>query len=136
MIVGVVKETERGERRVAIVPGVVPLLAKAKADVVIQSGAGETAGFGDQDYQAKGARILAERSEVFRNADVLCQVRIATRGSSGSDAQFLRPELTLIGLADPLGDPEGLQKLASTGVRCFALELLPRITRAQSMDVL
>lgn len=139
MIVGIVKETFPGEKRVAIVPAVVPSLLKAKNEVVVQSGAGEAAGFADKDYQAKGAKLAHDRAEVFNSADVLCQVRTpsANPGRGKADLALLRPQTTLVGLADPLGaSPDVLEEMAATGARCFGLELLPRITRAQSMDVL
>lgn len=137
MIVGVPKEGVAGERRVALVPAIVPSLTKAGLEVVVQSGAGESAGFPDAQYTDKGARLVTTRPEVFA-ADVLLQVRTAGAEASleSSDLPLLRPEQVVIGMADPLGTPTAIHRWATTGVTLFALELLPRITRAQSMDVL
>lgn len=138
MIIGVPKETFPGERRVALIPAAIPPLAKAKLDVLIEAGAGVAAGFPDAAYQEKGARIAARRAEVFSAADVILQVR-----GFGTNPEAGRPDLTLfkrdqivIGLQDPLSFPNAAKELAGRGVTVFSLELLPRITRAQSMDVL
>jgi len=137
MIVGVPKEELAGERRVALVPALVPSLTKAGLEVMVQAGAGEAAGFPDTQYAAKGARVVPPRPEVFA-ADVLLQVRSAGAEASceSNDLSLLRPGQVVIGMADPLGMPMAIQRWATTGVTLFALELLPRITRAQSMDVL
>src|SRR5258706_2660351 len=129
MNIGVVCETFPGERRVALVPASVPVLKKAGLDVLVQEDAGREAGFPDAAYQDKGARLLASRADVFAAADVVCHVRL-------TDASQLRAGQVVVGLADPLGAPQGVRELASRGVTAFALELIPRITRAQSMDVL
>jgi len=137
MIVGVPKEELAGERRVALVPALVPSLTKAGLEVMVQAGAGEAAGFPDTQYADKGARVVPPRPEVFA-ADVLLQVRSAGAEASceSNDLSLLRPGQVVIGMADPLGMPMAIQRWATTGVTLFALELLPRITRAQSMDVL
>jgi len=137
MIVGVPKEELAGERRVALVPALVPSLTKAGLEVMVQAGAGEAAGFPDTQYADKGARVVPPRAEVFA-ADVLLQVRSAGAEASceSNDLSLLRPGQVVIGMADPLGMPMAIQRWATTGVTLFALELLPRITRAQSMDVL
>jgi proton-translocating NAD(P)+ transhydrogenase subunit alpha len=129
MNIGVVRETFPGERRVALVPASVPALKKAGLDVLVEEGAGREAGFPDAAYKEKGARLLATRGDVFTAADVVLQVRL-------SDPSELREGQAVIGMADPLGAPQGVRELASRGVTAFALELIPRITRAQSMDVL
>jgi H+-translocating NAD(P) transhydrogenase subunit alpha len=138
MIVGVVKETFPSERRVALVPAVIPSLIKANLQVRVESGAGIEAGFTDREYESKGAAIVDSRGAVFNEAQVICQVRLASANADrgADDLPLIRSDHTLIGLADPLGNPAGVAQLASTGSRAFALELLPRITRAQSMDVL
>lgn len=138
MIIGVVKETFPGERRVALVPASLPALTKAGHEVLVQAGAGQAAGFADREYQAKGAKIIDERREVFRAADVLCQVRTASANPREglADLALHRQDQTIVGLAEPLSDPSPIQALAATGAQVFAMELIPRITRAQSMDVL
>jgi NAD(P) transhydrogenase subunit alpha len=137
MIVGIPQETFPGERRVAMVPALVPTLTKAALEVRIQSGAGVAAGFPDGLYAEKGAKLVPGRDEVFA-ADVVLQVRTAGANPEAGKADLprLRPGQILIGLADPLGQPEAIQEVAARGVTLFALELLPRITRAQAMDVL
>ncbi len=137
MIVGVAKEVFPGERRVALVPAILPSLTKAGLEVVIEGGSGVEAGYWDQAYQEKGARIAASRDEVLA-ADILLLVRMA--GAAGEHAGWNgarpKPGSVVIGMADPLGNPEAALEAAQSGATLFALELLPRITRAQSMDVL
>jgi NAD(P) transhydrogenase subunit alpha len=127
MNVGVPVERVSGEHRVALVPASIPPLKKAGFDVILERGAGDRAGFPDGAYAEKGARI-ASRAEVFA-ADVLLQVRVG-------DAPLMHSPQVVVGMADPLGAPQATREIASRGVTAFALELLPRITRAQSMDVL
>jgi H+-translocating NAD(P) transhydrogenase subunit alpha len=127
MKVGVPVEQSLGERRVALVPASIAPLKKAGFDVVIERGAGERAGFPDSAYQDKGAQS-AGRTDAF-GADIVLQVRT-------SDVALLRPGQIVIGMSDPLGSPETAREIAARGVSAFALELIPRITRAQSMDVL
>ena len=138
MIVGVPKESFPGERRVALVPSVIPSLAKAGLEVVIEAGAGYGASYPDAEYAAKGAKILAERAEVFRTADVIVQVLgIGSNDQTGeADLPLLRRDQVVVGFLRPLGRVETLQELASAGVTSFAVELMPRTTRAQSMDAL
>ena len=138
MILGVLKESYPGERRVALVPAVLQTLTKSGIEVLVQAGAGEEAGYPDAEYQAKGAKIAKRRDEVFAAAAVIAQVRtLAANHQEGqADIALHRRDLTVIGLADPLGNASVINQLAATGVRSFALELIPRITRAQSMDVL
>jgi NAD(P) transhydrogenase subunit alpha len=133
VIAGVLKETFPGERRVAVVPSAFPLLVKAGVEVVIESGAGVAAGYPDGAFKDKGARI-ASRAEVLDASRILLQVRPLAGGESGIAGMDARH--VLVGLLDPLGAPAGIQTLAARGVTAFALELIPRITRAQSMDVL
>ena len=138
MIVGVVKETFPGERRVALVPAALPALTGKELEVVVEAGAGESAGFLDREYEEKGARIVGDRAEVFSTADVICQVRTlgANPEAGRADLELLRKGHVVVGLAEPLADAEPAQAIAGRGVVLFALELMPRITRAQSMDVL
>lgn len=128
MTIGVPSERLPGERRVALVPASIPILKKAGFDVVIERGAGERAGFPDAAYIDKGGQIVASRADVFA-ADIVVQVRVG-------DLALTRHGQVVIGMADPLGSPDTARELASQGVTGFALELIPRITRAQSMDVL
>jgi NAD(P) transhydrogenase subunit alpha len=134
LTVGVLKEVchgagHMGERRVATVPRVVDALRKLGAEVVIESRAGESAGFLDTEYEARGAKIAASAAEVLEASQVLLMVRI--NFSPAFDSRH-----TLIGFCDPLGDPQVSQELARQGVRLYSMELVPRTTRAQSMDAL
>ncbi len=137
MIVAVLKESFPGEQRVALVPASVPSLTKAGMDVRVETGAGSFAGYPDEQYVAKGAQIAQSRNELFA-ADVLLSVRTAGANPEAgkADLAHLRPGQTVIGVADPLGTAQAVREMADRGVTLFALELMPRITRAQSMDVL
>ncbi len=128
MKVGVVTERYAGERRVAIVPNDVVKLNKAGLTCVVQAGAGEAAGFSDLAYQTKGAVIAANAAEAT-DAEILTGIRI-----DGASSQ--RAGQIVIGLCDPLGEPQTAARIAASGATLFALELIPRTTRAQSMDVL
>ena len=138
MIVGVPTETFQGERRVAVVPSVVPSLTKAGLKVVIQPGAGKSAGFPDATYVDKGAQLADGREHVFRDADVVLQVRtVGMNPEAGrGDLELVRQGQTVIGFSEPLTSYEVARALAERGVVAFSLELMPRITRAQSMDAL
>jgi H+-translocating NAD(P) transhydrogenase subunit alpha len=138
VIVGVPKESYPGERRVALVPAVIPLLAKAGLEVVIESCAGEQAGYPDSLYTEKGAKILSDRAAVFSTAEIVVQVLCyGSNDLTGkADLPLLRRGQILIGFLRPLGSVEVLQQVAATGVTAFAVELMPRTTRAQSMDAL
>jgi H+-translocating NAD(P) transhydrogenase subunit alpha len=137
MIVGIPQETFPGEARVALIPASIAALAKAGIEVCVQAGAGQAAGFPDQQYVDKGAKVVASRDEVFA-ADVILQVRSggANPEAGKADLPRLGQKKIVIGLCDPLGQPQANQEVAATGATLFGLELLPRITRAQSMDVL
>ncbi len=138
MIVGVPKESYPGERRVALVPAVVPTLAKAGLEVVLEKGAGEQAGYPDAAYVEKGAKILPERAGVFGAADILVQVLCyGSNDINGkADLPLLKRDQMLIGFLRPFGSAEIVQQIASAGVTAFSVELMPRTTRAQSMDAL
>lgn len=134
LIVGVPAETYDGERRVALTPAVVPALAKLGADVVVESGAGVAAGFRDEDYEAKGARI-GSRDDAW-SGSVVAQVRVLGGDPAGPDAAKLSSGQVIVGTAAPLANPAVAQAVAERGATLYALEMLPRTTRAQSMDVL
>ena len=138
MIVGVPRETFPGERRVALVPAVLPMLAKGGLQVVVEAGAGVEAGYPDAEYVAKGAKILAERAEVFRAADILTQVLCyGSNDSTGkADLPLFHRDQVLVGFLRPLGSVETISEIAGKGVTSFSVELMPRTTRAQSMDAL
>lgn len=136
--VGVVRETAPGETRVALTPAVVPELEKSGFSVVVETGAGVAAGYSDAAYTERGAKIVSDRASVLAKAQIVACVRAAGGNPawSAADAAGLTPGQTVIALCDPLGQAEVAAKLAAGGIQLFSLELLPRITRAQSMDVL
>jgi NAD(P) transhydrogenase subunit alpha len=138
VIVGVPKESYPGERRVALVPLVIPNLAKAGMEVVVETGAGEQAGYPDSVYTEKGAKIVADRAEVFRSADIIVQVLCygSNDVTGKADLPLLRRDQLLIGFLRPFGSAEVVQQIAEANVTSFAVELMPRTTRAQSMDAL
>src|SRR5947208_1171988 len=126
--IGVPAETFPGERRVAMTPRAMDMLAKSGVELAIESGAGAAAGFPDDEYRDKGARLV-ERAEVFSSSDVILEVRTA-------GAVEFRSGQIVIGFGEPLSAVEEYAQLAARGVTSFAMELVPRITRAQSMDAL
>ena len=138
VIIGVPKEICPGEERVALTPANVgALLKKNGVEIRIERGAGEAAGFTDGDYENAGAK-LTDRDDIFSNAQAILQVQ--TPGSNTTNGQEdldkLKAGQFLIGMTDPLANAQFAQALAERKVTGLALELIPRITRAQSMDVL
>jgi NAD(P) transhydrogenase subunit alpha len=129
MVLGVPKEVVAGERRVALVPDLVPKLAKAGLEVVLESGAGAGAGFPDSAYAEQGARVEAAALE---SADVVLKVQ----PPSPAEAGRLKPGALLIGFLQPYSNLDGILALTARGVTAFSMELMPRISRAQSMDAL
>jgi len=138
MKVGVVKESFPDERRVALIPDSIPMIKKGGHEVLVQAGAGVSAGYPDAAYRDKGAQVIGDRAEVFRDADAIVQVRGlgANQAAGQADAALMKPGQVVIAMVDPLGEPKSVAALAERKVTAFALELMPRITRAQSMDVL
>jgi NAD(P) transhydrogenase subunit alpha len=139
MILGVLKETFPGERRVALTPKVIPTLKKTGIDILVERSAGDESGFPDSTYEQSGA-TLATRSDVIEKSVILAQVRVGATEVVGATACLpavpYRQGQLIIGLADPLTKNPNLQHIAETSAVLFSLELLPRITRAQTMDVL
>jgi H+-translocating NAD(P) transhydrogenase subunit alpha len=138
MIVGVPRESYPGERRVAMVPAVVPTLTKAGLEVIIEADAGSAAGYLDADYTAKGAKIVPSRADVFGRADIVLQVLCygSNDRTGKADVPLYRQGQALVGFLRPLGSLDTVQEIASKGVLAFSVELMPRTTRAQSMDAL
>ncbi len=138
MRIAVAKETYPSERRVALIPASLAALKKLGGEVCIEAGAGTAAGFSDDAYRAAGAEIVTDRRQLFDAADVLVQVRTlgANPAAGRGDLDLVHDGLAIVGTADPLGNPQAAKELADRGVTLFAMELIPRITRAQSMDVL
>jgi NAD(P) transhydrogenase subunit alpha len=138
MIVGVPIETYPGEHRVAMVPAVVPLMIKAGCEVLVQRGAGIAAGYEDDAYVHRGAKLADTREEVFATADIIIQVLChgANDKTGEADLPLIRRGQVVIGFLRPLGSPRTVNEIAATGATAFAVELMPRITRSQSMDAL
>lgn len=136
MKLGVPKETFPGERRVAIVPAVASALRDHGVDVVVETGAGVDAGFPDELYIQHKATV-GSRADVFA-ADLVAQVRTpgANPEHGAADIARLRPDQTIVGFANPLTEPDVARAIAERGARLLAMELVPRVTRAQSMDAL
>ena len=138
MIIGVPKEIYPGERRVALVPVVLPALIKAGFEIHIQSGAGIEAGYPDSHYADKGGKIVGDRAAVFAAADIV--VQLLCYGSNDitgkQDVPLFRRDQILVGFLRPFGLKDVVEEIAHAGVTAFAVELMPRSTRAQSMDAL
>ena len=137
MKIAVPKETLPGERRVALIPDSLTALSKSGHTVIVEAGAGTEAGFLDGQYVAKGGSIADNRADLFQ-ADVILQVRGygANLEAGRADLEMMRPGQVVIAMMDPLSEPAAVKTLAERKVLAFAMELMPRITRAQSMDVL
>ena len=138
MIVGVPRETFPGERRVALAPGSIPTLAKGGLEVIVEAGAGAQAGYPDAEYVSKGAKIIPERRDLFAASEIVLQVlSYGSNDSTGqADVPLFHSGQVLIGFLRPLGALGPMQEIAAKGVTSFSVELVPRSTRAQSMDAL
>ena len=138
LTVAVSREADPDECRVALIPALVPTLTKAGLRVTVEAGAGISAGFLDTDYAGKGADVVADRAKLLKEADIVLQVRsLGACGEHGnSDIELLQDGQVLIASCDPLSQPDRVKAVAERGVTSFSLELVPRITRAQSMDIL
>ncbi len=135
--IGVPRESFPGERRVALIPRSCEAIGKLGASVIVEQSAGQEAGFPDDQYAARGAKI-ASRAEVFGQSDIIVQVRSlgANPESGRADLPLMRAGQTVIGFGEPFTSPREVSDLAQAGVSFLSMELMPRITRAQSMDAL
>ena len=138
MIIGIPSEIKTGERRVAMSPVNVKSLTDKGIKVLFQANAGDASGYPDAEYEQAGATITTDRAEIFAAADILLQVQTFGSNNDNSDGDLasLRSGQVVIGMMDPLATPSAAQAVAGTGATAIALELVPRISRAQSMDVL
>jgi NAD(P) transhydrogenase subunit alpha len=136
MIVGIVDETGANERRVALVPAEIVSLTKLGVEVVIQRGAGKGAGFPDGEYEARDGRLVTSRAEVFDCADLLVGLHPFQGESGAADLELVQAGRAVLGLLNPFTGRDHVEQLAKRRVTSFAFELLPRISRAQSMDAL
>ena len=132
MRIAVLRETQPGEARVALVPESVKKLVALKAEVSVESGAGADAGASDEDYRGAGAEVTRGRDALLSTADVLA----AVNRPAAEDIARMKRGAALVGFLRPLDVPEELRPLAAQGLTSFAMELVPRITRAQAMDAL
>ena len=138
MIIGIPSEIKTGEKRVAMSPANVQSLTDKSVKVLVQKNAGSAAGYPDAEYNAAGAATIANREEIFATADIILQVQSFGSNTENSDPDLalLRRGQLVIGMMDPLASPQAAKTVAATGASAIALELVPRISRAQSMDVL
>jgi H+-translocating NAD(P) transhydrogenase subunit alpha len=133
MKIAVLKERQTNEKRVAITPDIVKKLSSQNVEVCIESGAGLTAGFDDQAYQNAGAKISSVLLEILADADIVLKVQPSV---DNCELEFMKAGAILIGMISPYNNKEIVKQYAQKNVTSFAVELLPRITKAQTMDVL
>lgn len=137
MKLAVAKEVEVGERRVALVPDTVARLVKLGLEVLVEAGAGERSFFSDAAYEAVGAKIISDNATLWGEADILLKVGLPQEREDGrSEVDLLREGAVLIGFLNPLGQPAVMQRLAERRITAFSIEMIPRTSRAQSMDAL
>lgn len=138
MIIGIPREIKPGETRVAMTPANIQVWAQKGIDFLVESGAGKAAGFMDDQYEAAGATLRSDRKAIFAESEIIFQVQSfgSNETNSDDDLACLRNGQLIAGMMDPLGNPGIAQKMAGTGTTALAMELVPRISRAQSMDVL
>lgn len=138
MIIGIPREIKPGENRVAMTPGNIQVWTEKGVDFLVESGAGTAAGFMDDQYEAAGATLRSDRAGIFAEADIIMQVQSfgANEVNGDDDLASVKAGQLVAGMMDPLGGPAVSRKLAATGATAIAMELVPRISRAQSMDVL
>jgi NAD(P) transhydrogenase subunit alpha len=135
VIVGVPAETDPDETRVALVPPVAADLVNEGFDVCVRSGAGDAADWSDEAYREAGCTVVADQADVFERSDLVVRVN-GLGGTAAADLDSYRSGQTVVGLLGPYDLDDELEVLADRGVTAFALELMPRISRAQSMDAL
>ncbi|TVQ28184.1 MAG: Re/Si-specific NAD(P)(+) transhydrogenase subunit alpha [Spirochaetaceae bacterium] len=135
MIVGVLKETAPGEKRVAVIPAHVSLLAKLGCEVKVEKGAGVQAGYADSEYEEKGA-VIADRASITAGSQIVSTVRCASGADGGADLDVGHEGQVWVGIADPFRSHASFDTLVKQKGSLLSMELIPRITRAQSMDVL
>jgi NAD(P) transhydrogenase subunit alpha len=138
VIIGIPSEIKSGEQRVAMSPANVQSLTDKGIKVLFQTNAGDAAGYPDAEYAAAGATITTDRADIFAQADIILQVQSFGSNNDNSEADLaaLRSGQLVIGMMDPLASPQAAKAVAEKGATAIALELVPRISRAQSMDVL
>jgi H+-translocating NAD(P) transhydrogenase subunit alpha len=137
MKIAVAKEIEVGERRVALIPDTVARLVKQGLEIWVEAGAGERSHFPDSAYEAAGAKMTTDTATLWSTADILLKVSpLQEREDGGHEVDLLKEGQVVISFLNPLGDPRLIQRLADRKITGFSLELIPRTSRAQSMDAL
>lgn len=138
MIIGITRELVGGENRVSLCPDNVQSLVDKGLELWVEQNAGAQAGFSDDDYISVGAKVVSDRDELFAKSDVILQVQSfgSNTENADDDLKRLKAKQLVIGMMDPLAQPQAAQQVADTGATAIALEMVPRISRAQSMDVL
>ena len=138
MIIGITRELVAGENRVSLCPDNVQSLVEKGLELWVEQNAGAQAGFSDEDYTSVGAKVVSDRDELFAKSDVILQVQSfgSNTENADDDLKRLKSKQLVIGMMDPLAQPQAAQQVADTGATAIALEMVPRISRAQSMDVL
>ena len=138
MIIGITRELVAGENRVSLCPDNIQSLVVKGLEFLIEQNAGAQAGFSDEDYISVGAKVVSDRDELFAKSDVILQVQSfgSNTENADDDLKRLKAKQLVIGMMDPLAQPQAALQVASTGATAIALEMVPRISRAQSMDVL
>ncbi|MGC8766304.1 MAG: Re/Si-specific NAD(P)(+) transhydrogenase subunit alpha [Brevinematia bacterium] len=136
MRLGVLKETFPGERRVSIIPQTIPSLLKIGLEIFVENGAGEGSFYSNDDYIKVGAKVTS-RDEILSSSDIITYVRAPGADNNNiTDIQKMKKGAFVVGMTEPLANPEVAKVFAEYGVNVFSMELIPRITRAQNMDVL
>jgi len=138
VIIGITRELVGGENRVSLCPDNVQSLVDKGLELWVEQNAGAQAGFSDDDYISVGAKVVSDRDELFAKSDVILQVQSfgSNTENADDDLKRLKAKQLVIGMMDPLAQPQAAQQVAGTGATAIALEMVPRISRAQSMDVL
>jgi len=138
VIIGITRELVAGENRVSLCPDNVQSLVDKGLELWVEQNAGAQAGFSDDDYISVGAKVVSDRDELFAKSDVILQVQSfgSNTENADDDLKRLKAKQLVIGMMDPLAQPQAAQQVADTGATAIALEMVPRISRAQSMDVL
>jgi len=140
MRIGIPRETVAGETRVALIPDLVPSLIRAHHEVLVEAGAGATACFADTLYQQAGASIIASATALYERAEIVFKIQPpqgrSPKDGAEAEAEAVRPGSAYIGFLSPLTRPDLLATFAQRRVTAYAMELVPRIARAQSMDAL
>jgi len=138
VIIGITRELVAGENRVSLCPDNVQSLVDKGLELWVEQNAGAQAGFSDDDYISVGAKVVSDRDELFAKSDVILQVQSfgSNTENADDDLKRLKAKQLVIGMMDPLAQPQAAQQVAGTGATAIALEMVPRISRAQSMDVL